>query len=99
MADKPVFVDLISDDYQSTVAVDAILTGTGRLANVERLNLEAAGVDYDETVGIRVDDFLQTSNRRIYGAGDACLEHKFTHTADASARIAAVSLAATAGGK
>ncbi|MEO6545304.1 MAG: mercuric reductase [Nitrospiraceae bacterium] len=81
------FVDLVSDDYTSTVAVDAILTGTGRLPNVQGLNLEAAGVDYDDRVGIRVDDFLQTSNRRIYAAGDVCLEHKFTHTADASARI------------
>ena len=81
------FVDLVSDDYKSTVAVDAILTGTGRLPNVQGLNLEAAGVDYDDREGIRVDDFLQTSNRRIYAAGDVCLEHKFTHMADASARI------------
>jgi pyruvate/2-oxoglutarate dehydrogenase complex dihydrolipoamide dehydrogenase (E3) component len=80
-------VDLVSVDYHSTVAVDAILVGTGRLPNVEGLDLEAAGVDYDKEDGIRVNDFLQTSNRRIYAAGDACLEHKFTHTADASARI------------
>ena len=81
-------VDLVSDDYQSTVAVDAILTGVGRVPNVEGLDLEAAGVDYDKESGIRIDDFLRTSNRRIYAAGDVCLEHKFTHTADASARIA-----------
>jgi len=80
-------VDLVSDDYHSTVAVDAILTGTGRAPNVEDLNLEAAGVVYDTAAGIRVDDFLRTSNRHIYAAGDVCLEHKFTHTADASARI------------
>jgi pyruvate/2-oxoglutarate dehydrogenase complex dihydrolipoamide dehydrogenase (E3) component len=80
-------VDLVSDDYNSTIAVDAILTGTGRLPNVEGLNLEAAGVECDATTGVRVNDFLQTSNPRIYAAGDACLEHKFTHTADASARI------------
>jgi pyruvate/2-oxoglutarate dehydrogenase complex dihydrolipoamide dehydrogenase (E3) component len=80
-------VDLVSDDYKSTVAVDAILTGTGRAPNVEDLDLEAAGVEYDTEDGIRVDDFLQTTNRRIYAAGDVCLEHKFTHTADASARI------------
>ena len=46
-------VDLVSDDYKSTVAVDAILTGTGRVPNVERLDLEAAGVDYDTVTGIR----------------------------------------------
>ena len=80
-------VDLVSDDYKSTVTVDAILTGAGRLPNVEGLNLEAAGVDCDAATGVRVNDFLQTSNPRIYAAGDACLEHKFTHTADASARI------------
>ncbi|MEO7728942.1 MAG: mercuric reductase [Burkholderiales bacterium] len=80
-------VDLVSDDYKSTVAVDAILTGTGRVPNVDGMNLEAAGVDYDMHVGIRVDDFLRTSNRRIFAAGDACLEHKFTDAADASARI------------
>src|SRR6185369_2154310 len=67
-------VDLVSDDYKNTVAVDAILTGVGRVPNVAGLDLEAAGVDYDATIGIRVDDFLQTSNRRIYAAGDACLE-------------------------
>ncbi len=80
-------VDLVSDDYQSTVAVDAILTGTGRLPNVDGLNLEAAGVDYDARHGIHVDDFLRTANRRIYAAGDACLQYKFNDTADASARI------------
>jgi pyruvate/2-oxoglutarate dehydrogenase complex dihydrolipoamide dehydrogenase (E3) component len=80
-------VDLVSDDYRSTIAVDAILTGTGRLPNVEGLNLEAAGVDCDAVTGVRVDDFLRSSNPRIYAAGDACLEHKFTHTADASARM------------
>ncbi len=79
-------VDLVSDDYKSTVAVDAILTGTGRLPNIDGINLEAAGVDCD-AAGVRVNDFLQTSNPRIYAAGDACLEHRFTHTADASARI------------
>jgi pyruvate/2-oxoglutarate dehydrogenase complex dihydrolipoamide dehydrogenase (E3) component len=81
-------VDLISDDYKSAVAVDAILTGTGRIPNVEHLDLDAAGVTFDTVTGIGVDDYLQTSNPRIYAAGDVCLEHKFTHTADASARIA-----------
>lgn len=80
-------VDLVSDDYKSTVKVDAILTGTGRVPNVDGLNLEAAGVDFDNTTGIRVNDFLQTSNSLVYAAGDSCLEHKYTHSAEASARI------------
>lgn len=67
--------DLISDDYTSTVAVDAILTGVGRAPNVEDMGLETASVDYDHELGIRTDDFLQTSNPCIYAAGDVCLEH------------------------
>lgn len=85
---KQKLVDLVNDDNKNTVAVDEILTGIGRAPNVEGMDLEAAGVDYDTETGIRVNDFLQTTNSRIYAAGDACLEHKFTHTADASARIA-----------
>ena len=80
-------VDLVSDDYRNTIAVDAILTSIGHAPNVQGLNLEAAGVDYDASDGIRVDDFLCTSNPHIYAAGDVCLEHKYTHTATASARI------------
>jgi pyruvate/2-oxoglutarate dehydrogenase complex dihydrolipoamide dehydrogenase (E3) component len=34
-----------------------------------------------------VDDTLRTTNSRIFAAGDICLSYKFTHTADAAARI------------
>jgi pyruvate/2-oxoglutarate dehydrogenase complex dihydrolipoamide dehydrogenase (E3) component len=80
-------VALRSDDHESTVAVDEIFVGTGRVANVDGLNLEDACVKYDDTHGIIVDDFLRTTNRRIYAAGDVCFEHKFIHIEDASARI------------
>jgi pyruvate/2-oxoglutarate dehydrogenase complex dihydrolipoamide dehydrogenase (E3) component len=66
--------------------VDNILLGVGRAPNVEGLNLEAAGVTYDDT-GIKVNERLQTTNSNIYAAGDICFPYKFTHTADATARI------------
>jgi pyruvate/2-oxoglutarate dehydrogenase complex dihydrolipoamide dehydrogenase (E3) component len=81
-------VDLLSDDYASNVAADAILTGTGRVPNIERLDLDAAGIAADTAVGIETDDFLRTTNPNVYAAGDVCMEHRYTHTADASARIA-----------
>lgn len=81
-------IDLVSDDYHSTVTVDAILTGVGRLPNVQGLELESAGVSYHEVTGIEVDDQLRTSNPRIYAAGDVCLEQQYTDIASASARIA-----------
>src|SRR4029079_10939965 len=79
--------DLVSDDYRSTVVVDAILTGTGRVPNTDGLDLEAAGVDFDPHRGVHVDNFLRTRNRRIYAAGDVCLGDKFNDTAQASALI------------
>src|SRR5882724_4651439 len=72
---------------EETLAVDEILAGTGRAPNIEGLNLEAAGVQYDRRKGVLVNDCLQTSNPHIYGAGDVCLAWKFTHAADFSARI------------
>jgi pyruvate/2-oxoglutarate dehydrogenase complex dihydrolipoamide dehydrogenase (E3) component len=74
-------------DGESDIEVDEILVGVGRAPNVEGLNLEGAGVDYDPRAGVRVNDHLQTSNRRIYAAGDVCFPYKFTHTAEATAAI------------
>jgi pyruvate/2-oxoglutarate dehydrogenase complex dihydrolipoamide dehydrogenase (E3) component len=81
-------VDLVSEDHKFDVLVDAVGVGVGRIANVDGLNLEAAGVAYDLVEGVGVDDFLCTSNPKVYAAGDVCLEHKFNHAAEATARIA-----------
>jgi mercury(II) reductase len=72
---------------KGSIAVDEILAGAGRAPNVEGLNLEGVGVKYDIKKGVIVNDRLQTSNPKIYAAGDVCLEWKFTHAADAAARI------------
>jgi pyruvate/2-oxoglutarate dehydrogenase complex dihydrolipoamide dehydrogenase (E3) component len=69
------------------VRVDEILVGIGRAPNVDGLNLESAGIAYDPRRGVEVNDRLQTSNPRVYAAGDICFPYKFTHTADALARI------------
>ena len=69
------------------MTVDEILVATGRTPNVEGLNLEVVGVEYDEH-GVKVNDYLQTTNPKIYAVGDICMDWKFTHAADAAARIA-----------
>lgn len=66
---------------------DEVLLGVGRSPNVENMGLEAAGVTFDKRIGVDVDERLQTSNPRIYAVGDVCLKYKFTHMADASARM------------
>jgi len=70
------------------IVVDEILVSIGRKPNVEGLDLEAAGAEYDQARGVLVNDLLRTSNPKIYAAGDVCLQYKFTHTAGAAARVA-----------
>jgi pyruvate/2-oxoglutarate dehydrogenase complex dihydrolipoamide dehydrogenase (E3) component len=81
-------VDLVSDGWRSSLRAEAILTGTGRVPNVEGLDLERLGIACDDEHGVGVDDHLRTANRNIYAAGDACLEYKFNNSAAASARVA-----------
>jgi pyruvate/2-oxoglutarate dehydrogenase complex dihydrolipoamide dehydrogenase (E3) component len=68
------------------ITCDQILVGVGRAPNLEGLGLEVAGIDYDSS-GVKVDDGLRTTNPQVYAAGDVCSRFKFTHTADALARI------------
>jgi pyruvate/2-oxoglutarate dehydrogenase complex dihydrolipoamide dehydrogenase (E3) component len=77
-----------SDGRAEALEADAILVAAGRAPNVEGLGLEAAGVAFDPKKGVRVDDRLRTTNPRIYAAGDVCMDWKFTHAADAAAKIA-----------
>lgn len=83
-AEKTVSYQRAGQSYE--VAADVILSAAGRVPNVEGLNLEAAGVEYSRQ-GVTVDDRLRTSNPRIYAAGDVCASFKFTHAADAMARL------------
>jgi len=66
--------------------VDKLLIAVGRAPNVDDLNLEAVGVDYDKK-GVKVNDHLRTSNANIFAAGDVCTKYQFTHVADFHARI------------
>ncbi len=81
-----VVLDCDAGGQHARLACDAILLAVGRAPNVEGLGLESAGVAYGRQ-GVTVDDYLQTTNPRIYAAGDIASRHQFTHTADALARI------------
>jgi pyruvate/2-oxoglutarate dehydrogenase complex dihydrolipoamide dehydrogenase (E3) component len=57
-----------------------VLVAAGRRANVDGLDLEAAGIAYGPK-GIKVDARLRTSNRRAYAIGDVVGGLQFTHVA------------------
>ena len=72
----------VSVTLKSGEAIEAshILVAAGRVPNVEGLNLDAAGIEYDKR-GIKVDVGLRTTNRRAYAAGDIAGGLQFTHVA------------------
>ncbi|WP_375205384.1 dihydrolipoyl dehydrogenase family protein [Hyphococcus sp.] len=63
-----------------------LLIAVGRKPTVDGLNLEAAGVDYDAK-GLKTDNRLRTTNKRIYAAGDVAGGRQFTHVAGYHASI------------
>lgn len=78
-------ISVNSHETQYDEPVDALLVAVGRAPNVEGMGLETVGVEYDKR-GVTVNDKLQTTNKRIYAAGDVCSKYQFTHAADFMAR-------------
>lgn len=74
------------EDPADPVAVDKLLVAVGRAPNVNGMGLEEAGIEYGEAEGVHVNDRLQTTNKRVYAAGDVCSKFQFTHAADFMAR-------------
>jgi pyruvate/2-oxoglutarate dehydrogenase complex dihydrolipoamide dehydrogenase (E3) component len=72
-------------DGECDEVVDQLLVAAGRKPNVEGLGLEDAGVA-SSGKGVQVDEYLRTSNPRIFAAGDVCSAYQFTHAADFMAR-------------
>jgi pyruvate/2-oxoglutarate dehydrogenase complex dihydrolipoamide dehydrogenase (E3) component len=73
---------------QYSVTADALLVAAGRKANVDSLDLEAAGVEYSPK-GVKTDGKLRTTAGNIYACGDAAGPYPFSHMAEHQARIAA----------
>ena len=85
-ADGKISVKVVQDGKPNEIVVDQLLIAVGRAPNIDGLNLETVNVKYHKR-GVEVNDNLQTTNPRIYAAGDICSKYQFTHSADFQARI------------
>jgi pyruvate/2-oxoglutarate dehydrogenase complex dihydrolipoamide dehydrogenase (E3) component len=74
-----------SDPYERRA--QRVLLASGRVPNVEELDLEAAGVETTRS-GITVDEHLRTSAPGIWAAGDVTAVAQFTPIAQYQARVA-----------
>lgn len=74
---------------KKVIEAEQLLIATGRKPNTEALNLRAAKVNIGSKGEIVVDEFLTTSNPRIYAAGDVTMGPQFVYVAAYEGRIAA----------
>jgi pyruvate/2-oxoglutarate dehydrogenase complex dihydrolipoamide dehydrogenase (E3) component len=73
---------------QQSIEGDSILLATGRRANIDTLNLDAAGVKYTKS-GVTVNDKCRTNKKHIYAVGDVTGRYQFTHMSEHMAKVAA----------
>ncbi len=80
------------DTGQERICGDHLLLATGRAPNTVSLSLENAGVVVNEHGAIPVDEFLRTSNPRIYAAGDCTTNPEYVYVAAAAGTRAAMNM-------
>ena len=79
-------VVLAGNDGAERIEGSDLLVAAGRAPQVQSLNLDVAGVDHDRR-GIKVDQRLRTSNKRIFAIGDVIGGYQFTHLGNYHAGI------------
>jgi mercuric reductase len=76
---KKVYISV--DGTKKIVEAEHLLIATGRKPNTDTLNLKAATVEIGNRGEVLVDDYLRTSNPRIYAAGDVTMGPQFVYVA------------------
>ena len=80
-----------SQGQKQQISASHLLIATGRVPNLESLELAAAGLRFSQTanggLNLWTNDYLQTNQKHIFAAGDVALSQRFTHAADAAARL------------
>ncbi|WP_188433813.1 mercury(II) reductase [Kroppenstedtia guangzhouensis] len=89
-------IHLTIDGEKRVIEADAVLVATGRRPNTPALQLDAAGVQVGSRGEVVVDEYQQTSNPRIYAAGDVTLGPQFVYVAAHQGGIAAENALGTA---
>ena len=68
-------------------SAEEVMVATGRVSNAEFLKTEKTGVKLDERGYIKVNDYLETSQKNIWAFGDAIGKEMFKHVANYEAGI------------
>ena len=76
---KKVYIKI--DSEEKVVESDQLLIATGRKPNTETLNLAKAGVEIGSRNEIKINEYAQASNEKIYAAGDVTYGPQFVYVA------------------
>jgi mercuric reductase len=71
------------------VVAERILVATGRRPNTPGLGLEVAGVELTDRGAVKVDEFMRTTNPRVWAAGDVTGALQFVYVAAAQGSLVA----------
>ena len=72
---------IAANGQRQTLTASHLLVAAGRKPNVEGLDLEKAGIEFDRR-GIKVTKGLKTTNKQVYAIGDVTGGLQFTHVAN-----------------
>jgi len=78
-----------ADSRVREFTAEKVLLAAGRRSNADLLQVERTDVELDQRGYIKVNDYMQSSNRHIYAVGDANGQQMFTHVANREAMVAA----------
>jgi len=77
---------LLTDGNTHLLEAEAVLVAAGRVPNTVGLDLAQAGIELDGAFP-RVDRYLQTTNPKVYAAGDVTGPPYLTHRSGAHAKV------------
>jgi glutathione reductase (NADPH) len=83
----------VTMDSGERIETDLVVHGAGRVPDIDSLNLEAAGIDFNRR-GIEVDLQMTTSNQKVYAVGDCAATVQLARVADQEAHLAATNIMA-----
>jgi pyruvate/2-oxoglutarate dehydrogenase complex dihydrolipoamide dehydrogenase (E3) component len=82
-------VRFAKDGLERAISADEIFYALGRRPAISRLHLDAAGIELDGNVGVKINDQMQSSQPHIFAAGDAAGQFEVVHIAIEQAIVAA----------
>ena len=76
------------DKKEIRLDFDTVLVSIGRDYNINGLSLEKAGIELENNgKKLKVDEYLRTTNKRVFVSGDVAGSYQFTHAAEVHAGV------------